>query len=165
MKRATTTGLPKQCFGEKRNGSNGNLTPSLISKISLALKEKMEKAEKSIRKLREVEIPYPENGDFCEIATWCQARERVSLEIYRQQKFIDSCQKTKILIESGRYSGRCLITGEELPVERILLVPNSCFSITGKIAYQALKEKDLFQEFIDSGRYLSPEGLKFLGIT
>ncbi len=161
MKRTVT--LPSFCLGAKKNGINSS--PEMIKVISSILEEKIKEAEKIIKDLQSTESAFPKNGDFCDRASWNQGRERISREISRQKKFISSCERRVILIKAGRCSGLCEITGEEIPMERIRLVPYSCFTVTGKKAYDALKEKGLLQEFLDSGRYLSPEGLKFLGVT
>lgn len=155
--------LPQECLGQKRNGINSS--PEMIQIISSILEEKIKEAKKIIKDLQSTESAFPKNGDFCDRASWNQTRERASGEIKRQGKFISSCERRIILIEAGRCSGLCEITGEQIPMERIKLVPYSCFTVTGKKAYDALKEKGLLQEFLDSGRYLSPEGLKFLGVT
>jgi RNA polymerase-binding transcription factor DksA len=61
-----------------------------------------------------------------------QDKEQTELLMARTLKFVDALERAMIRIENGTY-GRCRVTGQLIPKERLRLVPHTETSIEAKL--------------------------------
>ena len=153
--------IPENCLGQTRNGSIA--ISEETKKILLEkLRTKIIEARELISLMKSPD-EFPPSGDVADIACSISNSHDHRLHLQKQEDFISSRQRICQRIESGRFTGRCPITGQKIPEKR-LLVALSDFSCEGKVAQKRMIEKNLYQEWLERGRYLNEEGLRFLGV-
>jgi len=70
--------------------------------------------------------------NMTEFGAELQDKEQTELLMARTLKFVDALERAMIRIENGTY-GRCRVTGQLIPKERLRVVPHTETSIEAKL--------------------------------
>ncbi len=155
--------LPSCYLGEPRNESNSSSIPKkLEGELLKKLDDQIEEARELIFSL-EKNNPGEPRGDSADIASYRNEMATNNAQIQKLNHFIYSCKKTIQMLKSGRFTGRCRVTGKKIPEARLRVAPSD-LSCEGKKALDAMKERNLYGEWVKSGRYITDQGLNFLGV-
>ena len=96
------------------------------------LKEAREENKNSQNSLRNSAETAGETYNKNEYGAEMQDKEHTEMLMMRNLKFIDALERALIRIENGSY-GRCRVSGQLIPKERLRLVPHTETSIEAKL--------------------------------
>lgn len=99
------------------------------------INRKLDESRKELKRLQESLQESNEMGsdsyNMTEFGSETLDKEQTEMFMAREAKFIRNLEKALIRIENGSY-GRCRITGQLIPKNRLKIVPHTMLSLEGK---------------------------------